>query len=633
MQNLLELNELIELSQKILLYFPVKLLISGAFFSFIFLEFNFLEPLEEQILLGLLQFLQVPAYYLDGGLFIGSIYSAEQFMPPTYTHTLFLIFFCSVALVTHANITIRLKFLFYGFLCFLSFIVIQLALILIMNGTGTGTSIGYLHSSIVFSGLAAGIVIEIALLKIITLPKSKKIKPIVKRTYVDEYIYLAALIIFSSLLIYAIFNILDIREDTVVSAYVALGLSSILTFKYYLSYLIWELKKPIWASFGLKTNFKRQKWKVSFLLPAFNEEKTIKKLIESIDKAASNYEGETEIVLVNDGSTDDTEKFAKEALGLLKFSKGRIYTIKNSGKGFALHYGLQKLTGDIILRIDSDSIVDEKIIVHVVRHYDNPTVGSVSGMIFPIEEKSIWQKCMVFLACLNIFYRKGQYLIDAILVQPGAFSTFRTDAMRKVGGWSTDQFGEDGEVTMRLGRYGYRNVFEEHAKAYSDAPKNIHELREQRVRWAIAFYHSRAKNINIVKEFNGPRSIMVLLNLFTHGGGFGQLLFWPFLAVSIFLDDTYSILNFAALLGIPLKLIVIDVLIFSLLYVVYIYYLYRFKKLYLVKYLPFMRIYLLIISTMFKPEAMEVLLQYSSKWNRHTKESNDDLRKIMKKPV
>jgi len=190
------LNELIELSQKILLYFPVKLLISGAFFTFIFLEFNFLEPLEEQTLLGLLQFLQVPAYYLDGDLFIGSIYSAEQFMPTTYTHTLFLIFFCSVALVTRANITIRLKFLFYGFLCFLSFIVIQLAIILIMNGTGIGTSIGYLHSSIVFSGLAAGIVIEIALLKITTLPKSKKIKPIVKRTYVDEYIYLAALIIF-----------------------------------------------------------------------------------------------------------------------------------------------------------------------------------------------------------------------------------------------------------------------------------------------------------------------------------------------------------------------------------------------------------------------------------------------------
>jgi hypothetical protein len=125
----------------------------------------------------------------------------------------------------------------------------------------------------------------------------------------------------------------------------------------------------------------------------------------------------------------------------------------------------------------------------------------------------------------------------------------------------------------------------------------------------------------------------MLLNLFTHGGGFGQLLFWPFLVVSIFLDDTYSILNFAALLGIPLKLMVIDLLIFSLLYVVYFYYLYRFKKLYLVKYMPFMRIYMLIISTMFKPEAMEVLLQYSSKWNRHTKESNDDLRKIIKKPV
>jgi len=149
----------------------------------------------------------------------------------------------------------------------------------------------------------------------------------------------------------------------------------------------------------------------------------------------------------------------------------------------------------------------------------------------------------------------------------------------------------------------------------------------------LAFYHSRAKNIRVVKEFNGPRSIMILLNLLTHGGGFVQTLFWSFLAVALFLDDTYSLLNFITLLGVPVQFLIIDIITFGLLYVVFLRYLYRFKKLYLAKYLPFIRIYFLIISTFFKPEALEILLQFSSKWKHHTNESQKELIKIMKKNI
>jgi cellulose synthase/poly-beta-1,6-N-acetylglucosamine synthase-like glycosyltransferase len=588
-----------------------------------------LELLEEQALLGLLQFFQTNAYLLDGNLFIGSISSPEQFFVPANTHALFLIFFPAIALATRASLKIKLKILFFGFLCFISFLILELFLILILNAFDLGTSISYLHSSIIFSGLVGAAVIEISLMKILTLPKSQAIRPIIKRTYFEEYVYLFLLIIFGSLLIYALFNTLEIREDTVVSAYLALGLSTILTFKYYLSYFIWEIKKPLWVSLREK-KFKQRKWKVSFLCPAFNEEKTMKRLIESIDIAASKYDGETEIIIINDGSIDNTEKISKEALERLRFSKSKLYSIPNSGKGFALQYGLQKISGDIIFRVDSDSRVDEHIITRVIRYYDDPSVGSVSGMLFPLEAKNLWQKLWFFLSAINIFYRKGQHLLDSILVQPGVFSTFRVDAIKKTGGWSIDQFGEDGEITLRLGRYGYRHIFEEHAIVYSDVPENFQELREQRVRWSIAFFHSRAKNIHILKEYNGPRTIMLFFNLLLHGGGYAQMLFWPFLAVALFFDEKYSALNFVTLLGIPLKLFIIDLVVYGVQYFIYFYNLYRFKQLHLVKYLPFMRIYALILSIFLKPEALEILLRFSSKWNRHTKESNDDLRKIMK---
>ena len=625
-------KELVKQARKIS-YFPIRLIICAAFFTFVFLEFNFLEPLEEQTLIGILQFFQIQSFYLDGDLFIGNIYAAEHFIIPEYTHTLFLIFFPSVIIATRANLTIRLKFVFYGVLCFIAFILLEFLMILIMGGLGIGNSIAYLHANVVFSGLVAGLVIEMSLLGIITLPKSEKITPILKRSYKNEYILLAILLLFSTLVIYAIFNILDIREDTVVTAYVALSLSTILTFKYYISYFMWEIKKPVWAKLAVKKQAIKKNWKVSFLLPAYNEEKTVEKLIQSIDDAASKYDGNVEIILINDGSTDDTEKITTEALSNLKYCQGNIYTIENSGKGYALQYGLQKVTGEIIFRIDADSRVDENVIINVVRHYDDPFVGSVSGMIFPIEEKSIWQKSRVFLGCLNIFYRKGMNLIESILVQPGAFSTFRTEALEKVGGWTNNQMGEDGEITIRLGRYGYRSIFEEHALTYSEAPNNIQELREQRVRWAVAFYHSRAKNMNVIKEFNGPRSLMIIFGLLSHGGGFAQTLIWPFFIVALFLDDSVSLLNIVSLIGIPMQLVIVDILVFGLLYVVIIRYLYRFKKLYLVKYLPFLRIYFFILGTFFKPEAMELLLQHSSKWKYHTDNSQKELIKRLKKNV
>jgi cellulose synthase/poly-beta-1,6-N-acetylglucosamine synthase-like glycosyltransferase len=269
-----------------------------------------------------------------------------------------------------------------------------------------------------------------------------------------------------------------------------------------------------------------------------------------------------------------------------------------------------------------------------MKHFRDPYVGSVSGMIFPLEEKSIWQKAMVMLGCLFIFYRRGQELVDSILVQPGAFSVFRKDALIKAGGWASNQFGEDGELTIRLGRLGYRNEFEQHAIVLSDAPKNFKELREQRLRWGIAYYHSRGRNLEVMKNFNAPRTIIYGLNLLSHGGGFAQSMFWPFLIASILVGISKpSVTDISILLGIPLKLVIIELIIFGLQYTLYIYFLSKFNKLHYVKYLPLMRFYDLILALFIKPEAMAILISWSSKWKELTKESNDVLRKMIKKPI
>lgn len=610
-------------------------MLCSIFFSYVLLSNSFIETLEEQILFGLLQFFRVSSFYLDGNLFVGSFYSSSQYFPPVHTQVLFLIFFPSLALATRSTFEIRMRILLFGGLCFIAFITIQFLIILTMLALGVTSDVGLVQASIIFTGVTAALVIEALLFTTITLPKQTKVQVAIKRSYIDEYVYLALLLLISSLLIYFIFTILQIKTDSPIASYVALNVSTILSFKYYLSYFLWEARAPIWAKW-IRTQQKIQysnNMAVSFLLPAYNEEKHIKKCVESIDRAAANYSGNTEIIIVNDGSTDNTGKISEEAIHNIKHCTGKVFHLPNSGKGIALQYGLERLTGDIVFRIDSDSIVDEYAITPILNHFKDPQVGSVSGMIFPMEEKSLWQKAMILLGCLFVFYRRGQELIDSILVQPGAFSVFRKEALIKVGGWARDQFGEDGELTIRLGRYGYKNEFEQHAIILSEAPRNLKELREQRIRWGIAYYHSRARNLQIIKEFNGPRSIMYILNLLSHGGGFAQALFWPFLIAAVLTDERYSIYNFVTLLGIPLQLIVIELVVFGLQYILYIYFLFRFKKLYCIKYIPLMRLYVLVLTVFFKPEAMEILLFWSSKWKQHTKESNDALKKIIKKPI
>ena len=610
-------------------------MVCAVFFSYVLLTNPFFEVVQEQILLGLLQFFQIQSFYLDGSLFIGSFYTPVEFVPSTYTQILFLIFFPSLAVATRANLDIRIRILLFGGLCFAVFIVTQFLIIVTMVGLGNASSVAFMHASIIFTGMAGSLIIEASLLFSITLPKTTKIQVLMKRSYVDEYVYLAALVIFASVLIYVILSILQIKIDSPIAAYVALNISTILGFKYFLSYFIWEIRVPMWSGWirSTRPNTHGNKLPVTFLLPAYNEAKNVRKCIESIDKAASRYLGRTEIIVVNDGSTDNTGNIATEAILNLKHADGKVFNIPNAGKGAALHYGLQRLSGDIIFRIDTDSVVDEYAIAPIIRHFEDPRVGSVSGMIFPLEENSLWQKAMLLLGCLFIFYRRGQELIDSILVQPGTFSIFRKDALVKAGGWATDQFGEDGELTIRLGRLGYRNEFEQSSFVKSEAPKNLKELREQRIRWGIAYYHSRGRNLQIIKEFNGPRSIMYILNLMGHGGAFAQGLFWPFLIAALMVGGKYSIYNFTTLFGIPLQLLTVELLVFGLQYLLYIYFLFKFKKLYAVKYIPFMRLYYLILSVFFKPEAMEILLVWSSKWKQHTKESNDALRKTIQKGI
>src|SRR6185437_4472185 len=320
-------------ARRILCYFPIRFSLAGLFFSCVLLSTPSAQTLETQVLSTLLNLIHISAY-VDGNLVVtGNIYSPIKFSTPIQTQTLFLIFFLSLAVCTRSTFETRLKILYYGLLCFGAFLVTQFSIIAVLFAIGFTSSTIFLQASTVLTGIVGSLFIELSLFSTIKLPERIKVTASINRSYVDEYLILIILLAGASLLVYFIIDALDLQNNSPVTAYLALNMSTILYFRYYMAYFIYEIKTPGWVkSHTLRRNINSDTMRLSFLLPAYNEEKHIRRCIESIDKAAAKYGGSTEIVVVNDGSTDATRKIASEAILNLKNASGIVYNITNSGK-------------------------------------------------------------------------------------------------------------------------------------------------------------------------------------------------------------------------------------------------------------------------------------------------------------
>ncbi|MDQ4013674.1 MAG: glycosyltransferase family 2 protein [Thermoproteota archaeon] len=380
---------------------------------------------------------------------------------------------------------------------------------------------------------------------------------------------------------------------------------------------------------------------LSFLIPAYNEEKLVGRCIESIDRAAANYAGKVEIILVNDGSTDRTEKVVSQAFQNLEHAYGKVLTIPNSGKGFALAYGLEKTSGEVIFRTDADSIIDENAIDPMMKHFDDPKVGSVCGWVFPLPEaKGIWVNAQRVMYAWAAYTKMAQAEFDSLLVMPGPSAAFRREALMHAGGWTDNIFGEDGEITNRVARYGYREVYDTKSIIYSEVPETLKGALQQRARWGVAFYHSRGRNWRLAREFHTPRSLFFLLGLMAHGSTFGRNLTLPLmiaLLIASALDlnspirSTYVLASESIMIPLLLisKLVAVHVFLTSLLLVLLAYRLRFVNQISALMYYPVMRLMHMIISYVVRPLVVNVMLSWSTRWKEYNTESFKDLRKTV----
>lgn len=236
---------------------------------------------------------------------------------------------------------------------------------------------------------------------------------------------------------------------------------------------------------------------VSVVVPAYNEEVGIEAALRSL--LASRYR-DFEVVVVDDGSTDRT---AEIAAGI---GDPRLVLVRqaNAGKPAAINTGLRRARHEIVVMVDGDTVFEPDALWYLVQPLADPGVGAVSGNTKVGNRSGLlgrWQHIEYVLG-FNLDRRMYDEL-QCMPTVPGAIGAFRRAALEAAGGVSDDTLAEDTDLTMAVNRAGWRVVYEERARAWTEAPASLTALWGQRCRWSYGTMQAMWKHRSARREGTG----------------------------------------------------------------------------------------------------------------------------------
>ncbi|MGW4596540.1 bifunctional polysaccharide deacetylase/glycosyltransferase family 2 protein [Streptomyces sp. NPDC004457] len=293
---------------------------------------------------------------------------------------------------------------------------------------------------------------------------------------------------------------------------------------------------------------------VSVIVPAYNEKECIANTLRSLARSTHPIE----IIVVDDGSTDGTSRIARDAAGSLGMTNVRVIRQENAGKPAALNNGVRNASYGIVVMMDGDTVFEPDTVRQLVQPFADPSVGAVAG------NAKVGNRTTVIGAWQHIEYvmgfnldRRMYDLLRCMPTIPGAIGAFRRDAVLAVGGMSEDTLAEDTDITIAMHRAGWRVVYQEHARAWTEAPGSLRQLWSQRYRWSYGTMQALWKHRGCLTD-RGPSGrfgrvgmpLVVIFQVVTP-------LFAPLIDVftvysMIFVDFRAALLAWLAVLGVQL---------------------------------------------------------------------------------
>ncbi|MEH7098413.1 polysaccharide deacetylase family protein [Neobacillus vireti] len=218
---------------------------------------------------------------------------------------------------------------------------------------------------------------------------------------------------------------------------------------------------------------------VSVVIAAYNEEKVICKTIDSI--LSSDYPT-FEVLIIDDGSTDDTASVLQNTYA--NHPLVRLIKKSNGGKSSAVNLGFKEAIGEIVVALDADTLIAENAITLLVNHFKNEDVAAVSGNVKVGNKGNLltnWQH-IEYVTGFNL-ERRAFAVLNCITVVPGAIGAWKRTAVIEAGYFQEDTLAEDTDITLTLLSLGKKIEFEEKAYAFTEVPEDIKSLAKQRYRW------------------------------------------------------------------------------------------------------------------------------------------------------
>lgn len=267
-----------------------------------------------------------------------------------------------------------------------------------------------------------------------------------------------------------------------------------------------------------------QEKKMSILVPAYNEEMVLKGCMTGFKNL--DYEN-FELIIINDGSTDGSMNLLHQLLALKevklqphnKLSYNSVATAfksavypnvivldkVNGGKADALNAGADYASGDIIITLDADSILQKDALIHINEAMEDPNVLAGGGMV---HVGQMYQDAKPSFKGIGLIrYQLSDYMLafyikrfvqskfGVVSVVSGAFGAFRSYALYEAGGYKKT-IGEDMEITLHMQKL-IKNVYTQgklvfipKAECYTEVPATYDSLKKQRIRWQKGFLDS-----------------------------------------------------------------------------------------------------------------------------------------------
>ncbi len=217
---------------------------------------------------------------------------------------------------------------------------------------------------------------------------------------------------------------------------------------------------------------------LSILIPTYNEEESIKETINVIKKTTY-PKNLMEIIVINDGSTDNT-------LNILKgFKNIKILNKKNSGKADSINQALKITKGQFVAVIDADSHPEPDAFLKMIPYFEDKEVAAVTSSVLVKNKTKLLEILQAIEYTLIAWARKLLEFIGSVYVTPGALSIYRKKALEKIGGFDTKNITEDIEITWNMLKNLYKTKICLSARTYTVVPNTIKKWWKQRLRWNI----------------------------------------------------------------------------------------------------------------------------------------------------